>query len=64
MLNLQLKYISQWTGNSLVNMLIRINMHVCAVHIQGHKIRIHIEGPLASEPLKFLKPRMSHYARY
>jgi hypothetical protein len=28
----------------------------------GHRIKIHIEGPLTSEALKFLSSRMSHYA--
>ena len=27
-----------------------------------HRIKIHIEGPLTSEALKFLSSRMSHYA--
>ena len=27
-----------------------------------HRIRIYTEGPLASEPLKFVSPRISHYA--
>jgi hypothetical protein len=28
----------------------------------SHRIKIHIEGPLTSEALKFLSSRMSHYA--
>ena len=28
----------------------------------GHRIKIHTEGPLTSEALKFLSSRMSHYA--
>ena len=28
----------------------------------GHRIKIHIEGPLTSEALKFLSSRMLHYA--
>jgi hypothetical protein len=30
--------------------------------IQCHRIKIHTEGPLTSEALKFLSSRMSHYA--
>jgi hypothetical protein len=30
--------------------------------LYNHRIKIHIEGPLTSEALKFLFSRMSHYA--
>ena len=32
------------------------------IHGLEHGIKIHIEGPLTSEALKFLSSRMSHYA--
>ena len=36
--------------------------HFSQLLTRWHRIKIHIEGPLTSEALKFLSSRMSHYA--
>jgi hypothetical protein len=49
------------SSNSTSQAGLKITLHVTTVS-SNHRIKIHIEGPLTSEALKFLSSRMSHYA--
>jgi hypothetical protein len=47
----------------LISVVHQSRMKVTAIYSHlWHRIKIHIEGPLTSEALKFLSSRMSHYA--